>query len=106
MALDAQSFNNVLTILQILGILGGGVWFYAGIKQEVKSLATSSIEFAKKLEKVDQKLEGFNGVLIQLAKQEERMTSQDQRLQELSSRIAMLQLTQQELAKPSRRAKA
>lgn len=104
MVLDGQSLGNILTLLQILGILGGGVWFYAGVKGEIKALSAGHLEFVKKLEKVDNKLESFNGVLIQLAKQEERMTAQDTRLQELSMRIDTMRfIGQTEAAKASRR---
>lgn len=94
MQLDAATLGNILTIFQILGILGGGLWAIARVEAKIGNLTISHSNFVGRLDKMDNKLDAFNNVLIQLAKQEERMTAQDLRLQELSARLDSMRFLQ------------
>lgn len=104
MVLDAGTLGNILTILQILAIISGGIWFSARMEAKIGALTSAHANFVSRLDKVDGKLDGFNNVLVQLAKQEERMTAQDSRLQELSMRIDTVRfISQADGTKPVRR---
>jgi len=78
---------NVGHILQIASMLGGlfyVIWFVGG---KIAMLASQYSSFNIRLDKFDNKLEQITGVIVQLAKQEERMDAIDKRLQELSNRL-------------------
>lgn len=103
MTLNAADLGNILTILQILAILGGGIWFSARMEAKIQLLANAHTTFTSRLDKVDTKLDSLTTVTVQLAKQEERMANQDTRMQELSMRIDTLRFVQSVDPKPSRR---
>jgi peptidoglycan hydrolase CwlO-like protein len=85
--LDAQSLNNLLTILQILSLVGGGFYFLWRVESKLTNLMVSTTNTQSHLDKVDARVEKLSDVVIQLAKQEERMDAMDSRIQELSNRI-------------------
>lgn len=74
-------------IIQILAILAGGFYFIWEMRTKMLLLANAGESVARRLDKVDMQLEKLAGVTIDLARQEERMTAQDLRIQELSNRL-------------------
>lgn len=87
MNLDGQTLGNILTILQICAIVGGFVYFSARMENKIVLLANAHQSFIQRLDKVDSKLDGLTVVTTQIARQEERMVAQDQRMQEISNRL-------------------
>jgi hypothetical protein len=85
--MDAGQLSNVLMVLQILSILGGGFYFLWRVDTKLVVLTTTQAGFISRLDKVDIKLENLSAVVIQLAKQEARMDAIDTRLQELANRV-------------------
>lgn len=85
--MDPNTLNNILNILQICVIVGGGFYFLWQVKAELQVLSNSHKTFAERLDKVDVKLEGLIDTTIKIARQEERLDNQDKRIQELSDRI-------------------
>jgi hypothetical protein len=84
---DAATLGNWLTLLQIVAILGGGMFFLYRMEGKIQLVTSTQDSFIHRLEKVDEKLEQLTSVIIQLAKQEQRMDAADARVQELSTRI-------------------
>ncbi len=85
--MDVSNWIAILGFgLQIFTLAVGGIFALGKIDSRLKTLTNAHEGFVSRLDKVDIKLEGFGAALIQLAKQEERMTAQDARLQELSNR--------------------
>lgn len=85
--MDPANLGNVLTAMQIVAILGGGMFFLYRMEGKIQLVTASQSGFIARLDKVDEKLESLTGVIIQLAKQEQRMDATDNRVQELSTRI-------------------
>jgi hypothetical protein len=86
--LDAQSLNTLLTVLQILSLLGGGFYFLWRVEAKLTNLGVTSTSMQGQLDKVDVRVEKLSEVVIQLAKVEERMDALDNRIQELSNRVS------------------
>ena len=83
-------FDNTITmgnLIQIVAMLLGGLYFLYTIKQEIALLANSQRNFVERLGKIDTDLAQLANVTIEIARQGERMTAQDRRLQELSNRM-------------------
>ncbi len=85
--MDAATLGNWLTVLQIFAILGGGMFFLYRMEGKIQLLSGAQTSLIIRLDKVDIRLEQISGVMIQLAKQEERMDAMDRRYQELSNRL-------------------
>jgi len=85
--MDAASLGNLLTGLQIVAMLGGGLYFIWAMKAELHLLRATQTVFIERLDKVENKIESLTSIIIQIAKQEERMDAADKRLQELSNRL-------------------
>ena len=73
--------------LNVLTLVIGGLYALAKVDSRLQSLTIAHDSFVDRLNRVDAKLEGFGATLIQLAKQEERLNSQDARHQELVARV-------------------
>lgn len=97
--MDAAGLNSVLTILQIAIIILGGFYFLWKIESKLQILTVSYNTVTSRLDKVDIKLDGLTAIAIQLAKQEERMNAQDNRVQELSNRIEVVKFVQSDNVK-------
>jgi len=85
--MDAANLGNVLTVMQIIAILGGGMFFLYRMEGKIQLITTVQSAFIERLDKVDIKLEQLTGVVIQIARQEQRLDASDKRLQEISTRI-------------------
>lgn len=85
MVIDATvSIGN---LLQMLVMLGAGIWFLYTVKGELSTLAQIQKQFAERLDRIDKELELLSKTTIEIAKQEVRMNNIDSRLQELSNRL-------------------
>jgi|SRR5215467_8015092 len=71
---------NVLQIVQLLALVGGGFW-------AVSALKTSQTYQAERLERVEIEVGELRKVVVNIARQEERMTAMDQRMMAQGSRI-------------------
>ena len=85
--MGAAELGNVLTIMQIVAILGGGMFFLYRMEGKIQVVTSAQSGFMIRLDKVDIKLDSLTTVIVQLAKQEQRLDSADARLQELTTRI-------------------
>lgn len=100
---------NIGNLLQIIIMLGGGIYFLYSIKTEMAVMGNIQKNFSDKLTRVDLQLEELARVIIEMAKQGERMLAQDVRMQELSNRldfyIKSSQSSQSSQSSSSRRSK-
>ena len=84
-------YSNLISIIGIainaLSMLGGGLYALSRLDSRLQLLGSAHENFVERLNKVDVRLEALNSTIVQIAKQEERMNSQDKRLQELSDRL-------------------
>lgn len=100
-----ESTISVGNLLQIVAMLAGGFYFLYTMKGEMSILTVIQKQFASRLDKIDQELVLLSKVTVDLARQDERMTAQDKRLQELSIRIDDLNKLTKLLLSPLSRAR-
>lgn len=88
----------ILQIAQIIVIGAGGVGFLFSIKSELVAINTTQsnsiremkeiqVDLNKKIERIDKELEQLTEVTVKLARQDERMTSQDLRIATLQAQL-------------------
>lgn len=75
-------------ILQTIAIAVGGLFFLWQMKLELNLLKVNQQQVDVKLENITQKVNELGHAAIQIARQDERITAQDLRIQELSNRVA------------------
>jgi len=65
--------SNLVSILQLLAFIGGGIWIVSSMKsvQDVQS---------RRLESVEIELSRLREVVVAIARQEERLNAMDQRM--------------------------
>lgn len=85
--MGTAEIGNILTIMQIIAILGGGMFFLYRMEGKIQLISATQSGFVTRLDKVDIKLDTLTDVVVQLAKQEQRLDSTDSRVQELATRI-------------------
>lgn len=78
---------TVGNILQIATILGGGMWFVAGVKNKIDLLTQAMQSLDKRLTSVEAAIGLLNQTTVELAKQEVRLDSHMQRLQRLEEAL-------------------
>lgn len=82
---------NLGTIIQSVVIIIGGFYFLWNLKSELKLLIQETNirhdNNLKEFENINKKLEGLSQATIEIARQDERMTSQDIRLNNLAVRL-------------------
>ena len=64
---------NLVSILQLISFIGGGIWVVSSMKSVQQTQST-------RLESIEKELYELRKVVIALARQEERMTAMDQRM--------------------------
>jgi len=84
---------NLGSILQIVAMVGGGIWFLFSIKTELIKLSVVQETFASKIVEIEVELKKLSEVTIDMARQAERMTAQDNRLNILAARVEELSRT-------------
>jgi hypothetical protein len=64
---------NLVSIVQLIAFIGGGIWIVSSMKsvQEIQS---------QRLEKVEQELFQLRNVVVDIARQSERLNAMDQRM--------------------------
>jgi len=72
--------SNVVAIIQLLAFLGGGVWLIGTMKTVQQGQNV-------RLENVEEELSKLRDVVVDLARQEERLNSMDQRLLAQGARV-------------------
>lgn len=83
-------FDSTVTmgnLLQIIAMLLGGLYFIWVMEKKISILAINHTNFSERLTKIDIELQALAKITVEIARQDERMTAQDKRLQELSVRI-------------------
>ena len=85
--MGTAELGNILTIMQIVAILGGGMFFLYRMEGKIQIVTSTQSGFIQRLDKVDIKLDSLTTVIVQLAKQEQRLDGCDARIQELVNRI-------------------
>lgn len=70
----------IMMVFQLVGLGMGGLWFIFSLSSNYKHLET-------RLDKLSAEISELTKMTIQLARQEERMTSLDIRITELSRRL-------------------
>lgn len=78
---------NLGTVLEIIAMVGSIAYFVYSMKTELAVLANSHRLSISRLDSVDSKLEKLSTVIVDLARQEERMNAQDTRINEISNRV-------------------
>ena len=84
------AFDNTVSmghIIQLAAILIGGFFFIWEMRTKLLMLADQQITFSSRLEKIDNEIVVITKFSIEIARQQERMLSQDHRIQELSNRL-------------------
>lgn len=76
------------TVLQIIAMVASIGYFVWKLQIQLEVLSAQHRTFAQRIDTVDTKLDKLSTVVIDIARQEERMDAQDKRIQELTSRIA------------------
>ena len=81
-------FNAEVTlgnVLQILAILGGGMWFMAGVKSKMELLTQALSGLDRRITSVETSISALNTTTIELARQEVRLDSHAHRLKDLEA---------------------
>lgn len=98
-------FDSTITmgnILQIVAMLLGGLYFVWVMDKRIAILNMTQATFTERLTKIDVELQQLTKITVDIARQDERMTAQDTRVQELSNRVEDLsKLTTLMLPAPS-----
>lgn len=85
------SAGNLIAIigilLNVLAMVGGGYAALTRIDGRLQLLTKTHDGFADRLNKVDARLELFGSSIVTIAKQEERMSAQDQRMNFIAQRF-------------------
>ena len=74
-------------ILQIAAMLGGGLYFLFSIKAELIKMSTIQEMFTNRLSILETDIKKLSEVTIEMARQNERMTSQDNRINTITLRL-------------------
>lgn len=74
--------------LNVLSLVGGGLYALAKVDSRLEVLNNAHSSFVSRLDKVDNKLNSLNDVVVQIAKQEARLDAMDQRMQAISDRLS------------------
>lgn len=101
----SKMFDTTVTmgnIIQIVVILISGLIFLYRMESRLVLLTNIQENFTQRLSKIDAELEKLASVTIQIARQDERMTAQDVRLQEFSNRLEDLGKLTKLLLPPAR----
>lgn len=85
--MDSAQLGNALMVLQILSIIGGGLYFLWRVDNKLVVLTSNQSNFMNRMDKVDKKLDDLSTVVVSIAKQEARMDAIDTRVQELANRV-------------------
>jgi hypothetical protein len=74
---------NLVSIVQLVAFVGGGIWIVSAMKsvQEIQS---------QRLERVEQELFQLRNVVVDLARQSERLNAMDQRMLSQGKRLDRL----------------
>ena len=85
------TLDNMKSVIEIASFAIGGFWFISNLKYQIATVITQhKIEFEntnERFREIETQLQDLIKATVQLARQEERLNAQDQRLQELSLRI-------------------
>lgn len=82
-----MDLNVLLQVLNILAILGSVAFFVFKIDKRLAVVDHILSTVTGRIEKIDKDLERLAHVTIEIARQDERMTAQDVRITQLSSRL-------------------
>ena len=82
---------NIGNLLVIGGFLLGGLGFVYTIRADVNSLKGTEVGLAARLVSVETELKKMTDVLISLARQDERLSAQDHRIDHVEQRVATLE---------------
>lgn len=74
-------------LLQIIAMLGGGLYFLYSMKGELAVINNVQQNFKDQLNVMNEELKVLSKITIEIARQDERMNAQDIRLTTLSVRI-------------------
>lgn len=83
-------FDNTVTmgnVLQIVAMMLGGLYFVWIMEKKISLLALTQTNLTERLSKIDVELQQLTKITVDIARQDERMTAQDTRIQELSNRV-------------------
>ena len=83
-------FDNTVTmgnVLQIVAMMLGGLYFVWVMEKKISILAITQTALTDRLTKIDVELQQLTKITVDIARQDERMTAQDTRIQELSNRV-------------------
>lgn len=83
-------FDNTITmgnVLQIVAMMLCGLYFVWVMEKKISLLALTQTNLAERLSKIDIELQQLTKITVDIARQDERMTAQDTRIQELSNRV-------------------
>ena len=74
-------------MIQLSAILIGGFFFVWEMRTKLLMLTDQHSTFANRLQKIDDEIVVITKFSIEIARQQERMLAQDQRIQEISNRL-------------------
>lgn len=78
---------NMGHIIQFFVMVCGGAWFLWELRTRLALLDSNVTLSHRRLDKIDMDIEGLSKIAVQIALQEARMNVQDQRLNEISTRV-------------------
>lgn len=79
---------NLGLVLQTMAIAGGGIYFLIQMKHELHILKHVQQAIDSRLTRIDMTIANLSNSAVEIARQDERLSAMDIRLQELSNRIS------------------
>lgn len=87
---------NVSNLIAMLIVIGGAIKFFYHMRGDIRFLFDKLADVEKDLSKIESALEQIVKVFIELARQEERMSSMDRRQNDFAIRLLSLETKKQE----------
>lgn len=79
------------TVLTLAGFILGGMAFVYAIRSDVAQLGTRESQFRERLDALETEFKKMTDVLVQIARQDERMRAHESRLEDFADRLGALE---------------
>ncbi len=74
-------------LISLVGFIGVGLSMFYGMRADIRLLNARIVNVEGDLNKIDQTLQQIVKVFVEVARQDERMSSMDRRMNDLSNRL-------------------